>query len=93
MILKPHYEIKTADKRARGARSISCPSSGPTWSSSTSRLPEIDGLEVLRRIQADRSHHRDRDDHGLRVAGRTVKLALSHGAFEYLIKPFLAAGP
>jgi PAS domain S-box-containing protein len=51
------------------------------------KMPEVDGLEVLRRIK--------RADAAIEVVMitayaslDTVKLALSHGAFEYLIKPF-----
>ncbi len=50
-------------------------------------MPEMDGLEVLRRIK--------QQDPSIEVVMitayaslETVKLALSHGAFEYLIKPF-----
>ncbi|MGH2670520.1 MAG: response regulator, partial [bacterium] len=51
------------------------------------KLPKIDGLEVLRRVKES--------DPAIEVVMitayaslETVKLALTHGAFEYLIKPF-----
>ena len=51
------------------------------------KTPELDGLEVLRRVK--------RIDPAIEVVMitayaslETVKLALTHGAFEYLIKPF-----
>src|SRR5207245_5106437 len=51
------------------------------------KMPELDGLEVLRRLK--------RADPSIEVVMitayaslETVKLALTHGAFEYLIKPF-----
>ena len=51
------------------------------------KMPELDGLEVLRRVK--------RIDPAIEVVMitayaslETVKLALTHGAFEYLIKPF-----
>src|SRR5439155_1027231 len=51
------------------------------------KMPEMDGLEVLRRVK--------RADPTIEVVMitayaslETVKLALTHGAFEYLIKPF-----
>ena len=85
MILKPHYEIKTADS-ARGALD-QLPEFRPDLVVLDIKMPEIDGLEVLRRIK--------RIDPTIEVVMitayaslETVKLALSHGAFEYLIKPF-----
>ena len=85
MLLKPHYEIKTADS-ARGALD-QLPDFRPDLVILDIKMPEIDGLEVLRRIK--------RLDATIEVVMitayaslETVKLALSHGAFEYLIKPF-----
>src|SRR2546430_4285121 len=85
MILKPHYEIKTADS-ARGALD-QLPEFRPDLVVLDIKMPEIDGLEVLRRIK--------RIDPTIEIVMitayaslETVKLALSHGAFEYLIKPF-----
>jgi PAS domain S-box-containing protein len=85
MLLKPHYEIKTADS-ARGALD-QLPDFRPDLVILDIKMPEMDGLEVLRRIK--------RLDSAIEVVMitayaslETVKLALSHGAFEYLIKPF-----
>ena len=85
MLLKPHYDIKTADT-ARGALD-QLPEFRPDLVILDIKMPEIDGLEVLRRIK--------RLDATIEVVMitayaslETVKLALSHGAFEYLIKPF-----
>jgi len=49
MILKPHYEIKTADS-ARGALD-QLPEFRPDLVVLDIKMPEIDGLEVLRRIK------------------------------------------
>src|SRR5437867_11775809 len=85
MALKPHYEMKTADS-ARGAVDL-LPEFRPDLVVLDIKVAEIDGLEVLRRIK--------RIDATIEVVMitayaslETVKLALSHGAFEYLIKPF-----
>ena len=85
MLLKPSYDIKTAES-ARGALD-QLPDFRPDLVILDIKMPEIDGLEVLRRIK--------RTDPSIEVVMitayaslETVKLALSHGAFEYLIKPF-----
>src|SRR5437899_10409648 len=85
MILKPHYEIKTADS-ARGALD-QLPEFRPDLVVLDIKMPEIDGLEVLRRIK--------RIDPTIEIVMitacallETVKLDLSHGAFVYRIKPF-----
>src|SRR2546426_11131245 len=85
MLLKPHYDIKTADT-ARGALD-QLPEFRPDLVVLDIKMPEIDGLEVLRRIK--------RIDPTIEIVMirayaslETVKLALSHGALEHLIKPF-----
>jgi two-component system, cell cycle sensor histidine kinase and response regulator CckA len=85
MLLKPAYEIQTAESawRALGLLAEFCPDIVIL----DIKMPEMDGLEMLRRIK--------RHDASIEVVMitayaslETVKLALSHGAFEYLIKPF-----
>ncbi len=85
MLLKPVHEIRTAD----GARAAldEIQRFQPDLVILDVKMPQIDGLEVLRRIK--------RNDPSLEVVMitayaslETVKQALSYGAFEYLIKPF-----
>ncbi len=85
MLLKPHYEIKTAETARAALADLG--EFRPDLVILDIKMPEIDGLEVLRRIK--------RLDPSIEVVMitayaslETVKLALSHGAFEYLIKPF-----
>ncbi len=85
MLLKPHYEIKTAETARTALAELG--DFRPDLVILDIKMPEIDGLEVLRRIK--------RVDPTIEVVMitayaslETVKLALSHGAFEYLIKPF-----
>jgi PAS domain S-box-containing protein len=85
MLLKPSYYIQTADS-GRAALEV-IPTYRPDIVILDIKMPEIDGLEVLRRIK--------RIDPAIEVVMitayaslETVKLALTHGAFEYLIKPF-----
>jgi PAS domain S-box-containing protein len=85
MILKPAYDIKTAESARMALAELG--DFRPDLVILDIKMPEIDGLEVLRRIK--------RTDPSIEVVMitayaslETVKLALSHGAFEYLIKPF-----
>jgi PAS domain S-box-containing protein len=85
MLLKPSYQIQTADSGRTALEQI--PAYRPDIVILDIKMPEIDGLEVLRRIK--------RIDPAIEVVMitayaslETVKLALTHGAFEYLIKPF-----
>jgi two-component system NtrC family sensor kinase len=85
MLLKPTYQIQTADSGRTALAQI--PAYRPDIVILDIKMPELDGLEVLRRIK--------RIDHSIEVVMitayaslETVKMALTHGAFEYLIKPF-----
>ena len=85
MLLKPSYQIHTADG-GRAALAL-LPQVRPDIVILDIKMPEMDGLEVLRRLK--------QVDPGVEVimitayaSLETVKLALTHGAFEYLIKPF-----
>jgi PAS domain S-box-containing protein len=85
MLLKPAYQITTADS-GRAALTM-LPQIRPDVVILDIKMPEMDGLEVLRRVK--------RADPSIEVVMitayaslETVKLALTHGAFEYLIKPF-----
>src|SRR5258706_15644033 len=85
MLLKPAYQIQTADSGRAALDQI--PVYRPDIVILDIKMPELDGLEVLRRIK--------RIDAAVEVVMitayaslETVKTALTHGAFEYLIKPF-----
>jgi PAS domain S-box-containing protein len=85
MLLKPAHEIRTADSAKAALQGLA--EFHPDLVILDIKMPEVDGLEVLRRIK--------RVDPSIEVVMitayaslETVKLALSHGAFEYLIKPF-----
>jgi PAS domain S-box-containing protein len=86
MILKPAYEIETADS---GPAALETLSGGfhPDLVFMDIKMPHMDGIELLQRIK--------RIDPSIEVVMitayaslDTVKNALTHGAFEYLIKPF-----
>jgi PAS domain S-box-containing protein len=85
MILKPHYDIATADSGEAALRTL--PSFHPDLVFMDIKMPQMDGIELLQRIK--------RADPSIEVVMitayaslETVKNALTHGAFEYLIKPF-----
>ncbi len=86
MILKPAYEIEAADS---GAAALETLSGGfhPDLVFMDIKMPQMDGIELLQRIKGI--------DPSIEVVMitayaslDTVKNALTHGAFEYLIKPF-----
>jgi PAS domain S-box-containing protein len=85
MLLKPSYHVQTVDSGRAALEEL--PRFGPDVVILDIKMPEMDGLEVLRRIK--------RADASVEVVMitayaslETVKHALTHGAFEYLIKPF-----
>jgi PAS domain S-box-containing protein len=85
MILKPAYEIETVDSGAAALEVVGA--FRPDVVYMDIKMPHMDGIELLRRIK--------RIDPSIEVVMitayaslDTVKNALTHGAFEYLIKPF-----
>jgi PAS domain S-box-containing protein len=85
MLLKHAHEIKTMDNARLALEEL--PAYRPDLVIVDIKMPEMNGLEMLRRIK--------QIDASIEVVMitayaslETVKLALSHGAFEYLIKPF-----
>ncbi len=85
MLLKPFYDMQTAESGLVALRELG--QFKPDVVVLDIKMPDMDGLEALRRIKAD--------DPSIEVvmitayaSMETVRLALSHGAFEYLVKPF-----
>ncbi|MEK7446701.1 MAG: response regulator [candidate division NC10 bacterium] len=85
MILKPRHDIATADSGEAALQTLK--TFHPDLMFMDIKMPQMDGIELLRRIKAI--------DPSIEVVMitayaslETVKNALTHGAFEYLIKPF-----
>ena len=85
MILKPSYEIVTAESGEAALKTLGA--FHPDLVFMDIKMPQMDGIELLQRIK--------RSDPSIEVVMitayaslDTVKNALTHGAFEYLIKPF-----
>ena len=85
MILKPAYEIATAESGAVALQTLD--GFHPDVVFMDIKMPQMDGIELLQQIK--------RIDPSIEVVMitayaslDTVKNALTHGAFEYLIKPF-----
>jgi PAS domain S-box-containing protein len=85
MLLKPTYHIQTAENGRAALEAVEW--FRPDVVIMDIKMPEIDGLELLRRVK--------RVEPTIEIimitayaSLETVKHALTHGAFEYLIKPF-----
>jgi PAS domain S-box-containing protein len=85
MILKPQFDVVTVESGEAALREL--PRFQPDLVFMDIKMPEMDGVEVLRRVKAH-----DTTIEVVMITAyaslETVKRALTHGAFEYLIKPF-----
>jgi PAS domain S-box-containing protein len=85
MILKPRYDIATADSGEAALKTLD--GFHPDLIFMDVKMPHMDGIELLRRIKAI-----DTSIEVVMITAYasldTVKNALTHGAIEYLIKPF-----
>src|SRR5439155_905748 len=85
MLLKPAYHIQTAENGRAALEAVEW--FRPDVVLMDIKMPEIDGLELLRRVK-----NVDPTIEVIMITAyaslETVKHALTHGAFEYLIKPF-----
>ncbi len=85
MILKPRYEIATAESGEAALKTLG--TFHPDLVFMDIKMPQMDGIELLRRIK-----DADPSIEVVMITAyaslETVKNALTHGAFEYLIKPF-----
>jgi PAS domain S-box-containing protein len=85
MLLKTHFQVQTADNGTTALQELA--RFRPDLVILDVRMPGMDGLEVLRRIKTI-----DPNAEVILITAyaslETVKQALTHGAFEYLIKPF-----
>ena len=85
MLLKTHYQVATADSGPVALREL--PRFRPDLVIMDVKMPQMDGLEVLRQIKLT-----DPSVEVIMITAyaslETVRQALTYGAFEYLIKPF-----
>ena len=85
MLLKGAYEIRTAENGQSALAEL--PRYRPDLVILDIKMPEMNGLEVLRRVKES-----DPSIEAVMITAyaslETVKQALTYGAFEYLIKPF-----
>src|ERR1700751_5413281 len=85
ILLKTPHQVATADSGPTALREL--PSFRPDLVIMDVKMPKMDGLEVLRQIKLT-----DPSVEVIMITAyaslETVRQALTHGAFEYLVKPF-----